>query len=45
MNLFYGVKKNSTPNELHLKLSRIVENLVIENEYDARAYGPIRLQE
>jgi hypothetical protein len=32
------------PNELRLKLGAIVENLVIENEYDARTYGPIRLQ-
>ena len=44
--LFCGVKKkNSTPNELHLKLGMIVEKLVIENEYDARTYGPIRSQE
>ena len=42
---FFELRKNSTPNELHMKLSTIVEKLVIEKDYDARTYGPIILQE
>jgi hypothetical protein len=46
LKLFCGLKtKNSTSNELRMKLSTIVEKLVIENEYDARTYEPIILRE
>jgi len=45
LKFFIRVKKISTPSEIHLMLRTIVEKFVMENEYDFRTYGPIKLHE